>query len=1452
MIYLFDRAKKLQKIIPRKHIINATQTKVRNGIYQLAVEVPIFYEDKKGTQYNYQKSVGKATFAGHYDVNNRFQLYKIHSRNITANEQGEFLIFDGVHIFFDEAKAMGNIHDRRFRDSEAKAPADVAFNSIGWTVIDYDVTDRHNINFYRASVTDAWNDLISTYGVEFDYELQFDGRKIISKNIIMKKQIGQWTGQRFAYGTNVLTLTQEQDESEVYTAAVGRGRGEESGDGFGPRLEFGDIAWSKDGITKPVGQNYIELPSATAEYGFIENGVVKPRIAPEVVFENIEDKKKLADSTYYWLLENCLPKATWKTEVARIGNLKLGDTVGVLYKAAGIIKRARVEKIEYNLLDPELSKLTLGDFHHFENRQMKRINAQIKRLGRDSNDRITRIKNEWNAWIDNQFTAAMNQFEQNLIDQKAQIEADRENMTNKIEDARIDLTDAINTEVTQAKDYAEQQAQAKADSVQTNLDSFKDSHQQLYDEVNGNILDIDTFLGDKSKTLKQQFDKVRTDLGTLQTDLDGVESDLTATKTDLQKQLDEARSELDGLEVGGRNLLLRSKEYEKELEETYSIYDQMWRIPLWSAHKHFKLGDEITISFDVQMQRGEYLQVYDNNGHIGFKFGAEVFRNIGSEKQRISITKELIEPSRDLPGIWHLDFFNGDNGDKFIIENVMITKGNVDVDYQQAPEDTEQKITTLNQQIEFIDGQLSAKLEQTDLLPINNKITEYGNSLTANAQSIESLISKTELHDGDITKWSNQTTANAESITSALSRISNTESGLTKAQTDITANADGLSTLITRVNKTETGIESLTTDLSIEAGKVETLITKTDGHASQLTNIVADYKSIEQTVAANDDWLGTHGSNLLQTVDGFEQKVWLSDVANINPNLITYSDVTNSSSLSHWEPWYADYMEEDYEGWLHVRNNNTDGTSVGIQSPKMQVYKGRTYTVSWESWISSGSPYNIDFNYMFITSETYTNTGIGTPQKVKVGEFIGRPVYRYTLTFEAPWFSDSARILFGTRRASGGIGFGGYRIRYPKLEEGISATPYTNAYANLEVKADEINQAVTELDGSVVKQSQVKVQSDRILIGSQSIGTSTLASIIAISPTSVDIITDAMNLTGNLNVRGQIEAITMSAISANFSEVQAAVLKASVIKTLHLDSEVVTASKLKVDSALVDKLIANSIMVNEIKALSIDVVDANISNIRSKILTSNVIMSDNINASLALIDKIFSENMYVSRMTGKSAFITEIKAIEISANKINGGVLSSIDQNMTWDLINNIQNHYVANTVRFHAYGNATTMHKSNYSVGMAFLESDGKLPRLVIGGNSSQNLQPDHPAWNGIDITPDKHEMNITADKLIFSSEGGVGSEYLRAITIDLYRGDGQVYVTPLNQRGYHYHMGTRVQPWRTMWTEYINNIRFYENEFGIFIRSARSGNNTQLRISPDSVSVLDGDTVVARLWQR
>ena len=81
-----------------------------------------------------------------------------------------------------------------------------------------------------------------------------------------------------------------------------------------------------------------------------------------------------------------------------------------------------------------------------------------------------------------------------------------------------------------------------------------------------------------------------------------------------------------------------------------------------------------------------------------------------------------------------------------------------------------------------------------------------------------------------------------------------------------------------------------------------------------------------------------------------------------------------------------------------------------------------------------------------------------------------------------------------------------------------------------------------------------------------------------------------------------------------------------------LATESVDADKLLVDSALGNKLSVNTAFINDIKAMSIEAVEADIPSIRSQILTSNVILSEHINASMALIDKLFSEEAYISAL----------------------------------------------------------------------------------------------------------------------------------------------------------------------------------------------------------------------------
>src|SRR5699024_6831024 len=158
-----------------------------------------------------------------------------------------------------------------------------------------------------------------------------------------------------------------------------------------------------------------------------------------------------------------------------------------------------------------------------------------------------------------------------------------------------------------------------------------------------------------------------------------------------------------------------------------------------------------------------------------------------------------------------------------------------------------------------------------------------------------------------------------------------------------------------------------------------------------------------------------------------------------------------------------------------------------------------------------------------------------------------------------------------------------------------------NAFSNIEQTANTIKLSVLgELEGGVLKQSDISVTSDSVIIGSQEISNTKLASIIAVSPRAVDIITSKLNLTGNLNVKGQIESISMSAVKADFANIFAGTADIQFIEAKHLASDAIQARHLYVTNAMAEKIIDNSVMAREVKALSIDAVEANIGSISSK------------------------------------------------------------------------------------------------------------------------------------------------------------------------------------------------------------------------------------------------------------
>src|SRR5699024_8543120 len=108
------------------------------------------------------------------------------------------------------------------------------------------------------------------------------------------------------------------DYSEIYTAVIGRGKGEEIEEtgGYGRRIEYTDVVWSKPSkpLNKPAGTRVLEDPNATQLFGYKENGVVKPRVKVEV-FSDIESPTELIQASYEWLMDNNVPKAVFSLKV---------------------------------------------------------------------------------------------------------------------------------------------------------------------------------------------------------------------------------------------------------------------------------------------------------------------------------------------------------------------------------------------------------------------------------------------------------------------------------------------------------------------------------------------------------------------------------------------------------------------------------------------------------------------------------------------------------------------------------------------------------------------------------------------------------------------------------------------------------------------------------------------------------------------------------------------------------------------------------------------------------------------------------------------------------------------------------------------------------------------------------------------------------------------------------
>jgi phage minor structural protein len=363
MIYLFDKDEKLIKIIRKPAIKTALQkyslTKERYVSDRLTVEMKALNDDElEKVEYMAIQTMEDAhTF--HY-----FYVAQKSSENLTT------LI--GVQSGIEELR-KSPVFDKRPQNAFAREVINDLLSGTNWQARFVGETTPHSTNFYYISVFDALKKVCEVWDLEMQFFVEMNGNRIGARYIDFKRKIGQSVGKRVVYGHNALQILQEVERTNIFTALVGRGKGEqvssaeESGkqaNGFGRKITFEDVVWSTASgkpVNKPKGQKYVELPAMTKLYG-IKNadGSMRPKIG-FVDFPEEENPEVLIERTYKALVDAARPQLTLKTSSVYLRGAKIGDTIRVVRHDKKLDYDTRIFEITFNRLNDQSSDIKLGD-----------------------------------------------------------------------------------------------------------------------------------------------------------------------------------------------------------------------------------------------------------------------------------------------------------------------------------------------------------------------------------------------------------------------------------------------------------------------------------------------------------------------------------------------------------------------------------------------------------------------------------------------------------------------------------------------------------------------------------------------------------------------------------------------------------------------------------------------------------------------------------------------------------------------------------------------------------------------------------------------------------------------------------------------------------------------------------------------------------------------------------
>ena len=206
--------------------------------------------------------------------------------------------------------------------------------------------------------------LIANWGGEIDVTITVSNERVSARKVDLYEALGnQNATRRFDYRRDLASMRRKVDETPIACRIRPYGKGERTIDGIDVKITIEEVNDGKDYLQNDAMASQLRLPNGSGEWEY-------PTL--NVTNTSIDDPEELLEWGQSVLEDYTTPKATYESNVMQFveagmsaEGVALGDKTQCVDRDfdpnGGVRIEARIRKIENDLLDPALTRLTMGD-----------------------------------------------------------------------------------------------------------------------------------------------------------------------------------------------------------------------------------------------------------------------------------------------------------------------------------------------------------------------------------------------------------------------------------------------------------------------------------------------------------------------------------------------------------------------------------------------------------------------------------------------------------------------------------------------------------------------------------------------------------------------------------------------------------------------------------------------------------------------------------------------------------------------------------------------------------------------------------------------------------------------------------------------------------------------------------------------------------------------------------